>query len=99
MKPKEGSLAQKLKRGVADINQSDHEARDNAQAAAAGCPGNSADCTTNVMPVPTKEFLKRLYIENQKDYHDLMFTPNGKIPESKEAVAKKVAQAEQDLKD
>jgi hypothetical protein len=99
MKPKEGSLAQKLKRGVSDINQSDIEARNNAQAAAAGCPGTAADCSSNVMPVPTKEFLKPLYIENQHDYHDLMFTPNGKISESKEVIAKREAQAEKDLKD
>ena len=65
MEPKEGSLAQKLKRDVKDTLQADHEARDNAQASKAGCPGTAAECSTNVMPVPTQGgFLKPLYIEN-----------------------------------
>ena len=97
--PKEGALAQKLKRDVSDINQSDAEARNNAQATKAGCPGTAADCSSNVMPVPTGEFLKPLYIENQHDYHDLMFTPNGKIPDSKAVIEKREADAEKDLKD
>ena len=40
------------------------------EAKAAGCPGSSADCTTNVMPIPTKKWIKPLFPEGAKDYHD-----------------------------
>lgn len=43
------------------------------------CSSDVVNCTTNELPDPNP-LVKPLYIESQKDYHDMIFTPNGRLP-------------------
>ena len=45
----------------------------------AECSSDNVNCTSNELPDPNP-LVKPLYIESQKDYHDMIFTPNGRLP-------------------
>ena len=51
------------KTGVDPTDTNNQAITEEEDAKKAGCPGLSADCTSNVMPIPTKKFLKPLFMD------------------------------------
>ena len=86
-------LSQKSNKDVDPTKINNQAITDNEDAAKAGCPGNAESCTTNVLPIPTKKWIKPLFIEAAKDFHDY------KMPSSVQPAGSKVPEAEQQKAD